>query len=385
MQSFFARLARYSSLCACLLWASAPMAQESATEYENKLKQLRETIAELKREINSVKSSRNTLQNQLQGSEEDIAKLLKKIDRLKGELASQKKQLSRLNNERAQLQQQKRSQQKHIGEEINGAYRLGQQGNLRLLLNQQEPDKFSRQLRYYQYIVEARQAKLDEFRQTIARLDEIEPKILAQAEAISEQQSRLQTQHQALTSKQAERRRTLAALNKTLASKDAQLVSKAADQKRLQKLLDEVSQTLANIKLPSNGVAFKKRKGKLKWPSSGRIRHRYGSPRADGKLKWQGVFIRANDGRPVRAIHHGRVVFSDYLKGHGMLIIVDHGEGYMSLYAHNQTLLKDTGDWVDSNDVIAKVGNTGGLEESGVYFEIRYKGNPTNPARWCRA
>ncbi|MBB6519867.1 murein hydrolase activator EnvC family protein [Pseudoteredinibacter isoporae] len=381
MQRFFTRL----GLCACLIWSPALLAQDSATEYEDKLKQLRETIAELKREINSVKSNRNALQNKLQTSEEDIAALLKKIDRLKGDLASQKKQLSRLNKERAQLQQKKLSQQKHIGEEINGAYRLGQRGNLRLLLNQQEPDKFSRQLRYYHYILEARQEKLTEFRDTIAQLDNIEPKILAKTEAIGEQQSRLQSQHKELTSRQAERRRTLAALNKTLASKDAQLQNKAADQKRLQKLLDEVSQTLANIKLPGSGVAFKKRKGKLKWPSSGRIRHRFGSPRADGKLKWQGVFIRANDGRPVRAVHHGRVVFSDYLKGHGMLIIVDHGEGYMSLYAHNQTLLKDTGDWVNSNDVIAKVGNTGGLEEPGVYFEIRYKGNPTNPARWCRA
>ncbi|GAA6151722.1 murein hydrolase activator EnvC family protein [Pseudoteredinibacter isoporae] len=379
------RLLTRVGLCACLIWSPVLLAQDSATEYEDKLKQLRDTIAELKQEINSVKSNRNALQNKLQTSEEDIAELLKKIDRLKGDLASQKKQLSRLNKERAQLQQKKLSQQKHIGEEINGAYRLGQRGNLRLLLNQQEPDKFSRQLRYYHYILEARQEKLAEFRDTITKLDEIEPAILAKTEAIGEQQSRLQSQHKELSSRQSERRRTLAALNKTLASKDAQLQSKAADQKRLQKLLDEVSQTLANIKLPGSGVAFKKRKGKLKWPSSGRIRHRFGSPRADGKLKWQGVFIRANDGRPVRAVHHGRVVFSDYLKGHGMLIIVDHGEGYMSLYAHNQTLLKDTGDWVNSNDVIAKVGNTGGLEEPGVYFEIRYKGNPTNPARWCRA
>lgn len=381
MQRLLIRL----SLCVSLVWAPGLMAQESATDYEDKLKQLRDSIAELKREINSVKTNRNSLQNKLQTSEEDISELLKKIDRLKGDLASQKKQLSLLNTERAQLQQKKRSQQKHIAEEVNGAYRLGQQGNLRLLLNQQQPEKFSRQLRYYHYILDARQEKLSEFRETISRLDEIEPSILAKTKAISEQQGRLQSQHKDLSSRQAERRRTLAALNKTLASKDVQLQTKAANQKRLQKLLDEVGQTLANIKLPSNGVAFKKRRGKLKWPSSGRIRHRYGSPRADGKLKWQGVFIRANNGRPVRSIHHGRVVFSDYLKGHGMLIIVDHGEGYMSLYAHNQTLLKDTGDWVDSNDIIAKVGNTGGLEEAGVYFEIRYKGNPTNPARWCRA
>lgn len=358
---------------------------QAADDYEEKLQQLQATIKQLKTEIDSVKGSRDQLQDQLQNSEVDISKLLKKIERIKEELASQKKQLSRLNLERAQLQRQKTQQQKHIAEHLNGAYRIGQQGNLKLLLNQQEPEQLSRQLTYYNYLIDARREKLHEYRQTLNELDAIEPKISAKTEAIQAQKSSLESEHTQLSSRQAERQRTLKSINQTLASKDAQLQEKAADQKRLQKLLDDVSQALANIKLPSSGVAFKKRKGKLKWPASGRIRHRFGSTRADGKLKWQGVFIRANDGRPVRAVHHGRVVFSDYLKGHGMLIIVDHGEGYMSLYAHNQTLLKETGDWVDSNDTIARVGNTGGLEEAGVYFEIRYKGNPTNPARWCRA
>lgn len=371
-------------LLACLSLAVPPAFAQEADNYEAKLKQLQETIAELKSEINTVKSSRHDLQNKLKDSELGIATLLKKINGLKEGLASQKKQLGLLKNERAELQHKKVSQQKHIGQHLNEAYRVGQQGNLKLLLNQENPEKLSRQLRYYNYLIDARQEKIAEFRQVLSRLDSIEPEIKQKAKTITGQKLNLETQYQQVSSRQAERKHTLSNLNKTLASKDEQLRQKANDQRRLQKLLTEVTQALANIKLPSNGIAFRKRKGKLKWPTQGKIRHRYGSTRDDGKLKWQGVFIRANNGRAVRSIHHGRVVFSDYLKGHGMLIIVDHGEGYMSLYAHNETLLKETGDWVNSSDTIAQVGNTGGLEDAGVYFEIRYKGNPTNPARWCR-
>ncbi|MCV6624657.1 MAG: peptidoglycan DD-metalloendopeptidase family protein [Cellvibrionaceae bacterium] len=371
-------------LSLCLTLAPAALADEQA-EYEAKLKELKQTIAELKSQINATKTSRDKLKQKLQSSEVSISDLSKKIERLKEELASQKKQLSRLHNERAELRQKKRQQQRHIVQHLSSAYRIGRQGNIKLLLNQQQPAELGRQMQYYNYVIDARREKLDQYRQVLIDLTKLEPKIAAKASAIERQKLNLESEHKQLLSRQSERKRTLADLNRTLADKDASLQEKAGDQRRLKKLLDEVTQALANIKLPKSGVAFNKRKGKLKWPTSGRIKHRYGSPRARGKLRWQGVFIRANNGRAVKAIHHGRVVFSDYLKGHGMLLIIDHGDGYMSLYAHNQTLLKETGDWVDGGDTIGRVGNTGGLSEPGLYFEIRHKGSPTNPARWCRA
>jgi len=353
-------------------------------QHQAKLKELQATIALLKTEINKVKNSRDQLQDKLQGSEVDIASLLKKIERLKGDLASGKKQLSRLHKERAQLQRSKQQQQQHIAQHINSAYRMGQQGKLKLLLNQEDPAKLDRQLQYQQFIVAARNKKVQAYRQTIGQLDQLAIDIKEKTSQLKTSKLRFQERHQQLRLRQDQRQQTLATINQTLRNKDQQLAKSGRDQARLKHLLDQLSQALANIKLPNKSINFRKRKGKLSWPAQGKIRHRYGSQRPRGGLKWQGVFIQANDGMPVKAVHHGRVVFSDYLKGHGMLMIIDHGNDYMSLYAHNQTLFKETGEWVDNGETIAQVGNTGGLAEAGLYFEIRHRGNPSNPAKWCR-
>ena len=130
--------------------------------------------------------------------------------------------------------------------------------------------------------------------------------------------------------------------------------------------------------------AFAGLRGKLKWPSRGRLANRYGSRRKEGKLKWQGVMIKAPEGTEVTAISHGRIAFSDWLRGFGLLTIIDHGDGYMSLYGGNQSLYKEVGDWVEAGDVIASVGNSGGHRETALYFEIRHNGKPTNPLKWCR-
>ena len=147
-------------------------------------------------------------------------------------------------------------------------------------------------------------------------------------------------------------------------------------------LLDEVTTSLANLQLPSDAILFKKLRGKLPKPVKGKTLHNYGSYRSSSQLTWNGVFYGDSLGSDVAAVHYGRVIFSDYLKGHGLLLIVDHGDGYMSLYAHNQTLYKEIGDWVSSKEVIAAVGNSGGLENPGLYFEIRYQGRPQDPRRW---
>ena len=123
------------------------------------------------------------------------------------------------------------------------------------------------------------------------------------------------------------------------------------------------------------------RKGKLRWPLNGRIAHRFGSAR-NGPIKWQGWLINANSGTEVKSVHQGRVVFSNYLRGFGLLLIIEHGNGYMTLYGHNQELLKDTGDSVQTNEVVARSGNTGGLDKSALYFEIRSQGKPANPKKW---
>ena len=156
------------------------------------------------------------------------------------------------------------------------------------------------------------------------------------------------------------------------------------DQRELEELLEAIEEALVNLAMPENYKPFSTAKGTMPWPISGRASHRFGKSRNEGKMRWQGVTIPANAGTTVAAIHHGRVVYADWLRGSGLLIIIDHGEGYMSLYAHNQSLLREVGEWVSAGTNISTVGSTGGLEKSALYFEVRVKGKPTNPASWCR-
>ena len=215
-------------------------------------------------------------------------------------------------------------------------------------------------------------------------LNSLEPKITAKTNQLESSNRQLQARVDELQSKQAKRKQTLAMLNKSIANKDQQLHKMDRDQKRLQRLLDTVVSAIANLSLSDDGQPFAKRKGKMTYPAKGAIVNRFGAPRINDRLRWDGLLIKASVGSHVSAIHHGRVVFSDYLRGHGLLMIVDHGDGYMSLYAHNQALLKDNGDWVSSGEVIARVGDSGGQNQAGLYFEIRHQGQPTNPSIWCR-
>jgi septal ring factor EnvC (AmiA/AmiB activator) len=367
-----------------LLWLPLAAAQTDEEQYQAKLSELQATIKELKTELEKVKSSRDNLENNLQGTEVNIGKLHQKIERLKGELASQKKQLTQLKHQRSELQQQQKQQQHHIAEHINAAHRLGQQSQLKLLLNQQHPDQVARTLKYYEYFLEARSEKIDAYLAVISELDTIEPRIQAKTEQLENSKRKLESQHQQLRLRQKDRLETLSKLKQSISNKDQQLKKLARDKQQLEKLLEEVTAAIANLNLSSDGEPFAKRKGKMKLPTKGKITNRFGGTRQAGKLTWEGLEIKASAGSSVNAIHHGRVVFSDYLRGHGLLIIVDHGDSYMSLYANNQTLLKDIGDWVSSGEEIARVGNSGGKASNGLYFEIRRQGKPVNPTLWCR-
>lgn len=370
----------------CLSFAAGPIAaqQSSDDDYQAKLLELQHSIKLLQGEIKKVKGSRDTLQTDLQSSEVDIGALISKIQGLQGELASGKKQRLQLSRKRTELQTQSRAQQEAIGQYVNSAYRLGRQSQIKLLLNQQDPAELARTLKYYDYFIDARAEKIDAYLETISELNSLEPRILEKTESIKASQKSLQRRHQQLLGKQQARQQTLAKLNASIKSKDGQLKQKAQDRRRLEDLIKQVSEAIANLEIPGGDASFKQRRGKMQWPVKGSIANHFGTAKAGGKLQWDGVRIHAALGNQVQAIHHGRVVFSDYLRGHGLLLIVDHGKGYMSLYAHNQSLHKELGDWVASGETIATVGNTGGQSQAGLYFEIRHQGQPTNPARWCK-
>ena len=187
-----------------------------------------------------------------------------------------------------------------------------------------------------------------------------------------------------MRAQRAERQETLKQLQATIATKDQQLKANEKDQERLKNLIARVVRVSGDLENPVKAQNINTLKGQLPWPTKGPIRHSYNSQRISGKVRWQGMVIGAPSDSPVKSVHHGRVVFSDYLRGHGLLVIVDHGHGILSLYAHNKTLYKNLGEWVNAGEIIAAVGNTGGQAKAGLYFELRYKGNPTNPHRWLK-
>ncbi|WP_341937439.1 murein hydrolase activator EnvC family protein [Marinimicrobium sp. C2-29] len=374
-------LALLLSLAVGFTWAPAAQGDDQA-EYEARMEQLQETIQELQRELKKTQGTRDELKEELEESESDIGDMLRQIEEIEKELEQQSNRLETLETERAQLQHSREEQQAEVARQVRAAYQLGRQSQIKLLLNQEAPERVSRLLRYYDYWLEARTDKIERYLDTLAELDRIEPEIKETTAQLKQNRDQLKRQHERLSARQADRQQTLAALNQRIRSTDQELNDVQKDRERLQALLDEMATAVADMELPGDDQPFSERKGQMPWPADGALRHGFGSSQLDGKLTRNGIIIGASAGAPVLAVHHGRVVFSDYFRGHGLLLIVDHGEGYMTLYAHNQSLYKETGEWVSAGETIASVGDTGGQAQAGLYFEVRHRGKPTNPMPW---
>ncbi len=353
-------------------------------EQAKQLEKLKQTINALRKELESTRTNRDEISQTLETTEKNIGKLSKKARKIESTLKERQQNLKKLRNERSQLNTKKGEQEGIVGDYINAAYRLGQQGNLRLLLNQEDPSRVSRNLRYYDYFVQARAEKIGQYLSTIDRINSIEPEIAFQTEQVQQDFNSLKNQRDKLRGAQKQRRHTLAKLDARIGNQDQKLKLKLEDRRQLQRLLTKVIENVADIKFSGSDTNFSSLKGKLPWPTQGKVVKKFGSNRIANKMKWEGMLIASKAGDSVKSVHYGRVIFSDYLRGHGLLIIVDHGTGFMSLYAHNQALYKELGEWVAQGDIIAAVGSSGGQRTSALYFELRYKGKPTNPQRWLR-
>ena len=377
------------SLCLCVILLgafcfSATSYAMSDAEREAKLSELRSTIEQLKTELDKVKNNRTDLQNNLEKSESAIGELSKKVQQLKTQLDNEQSHLQQLHSEKEALFSVKKQQQGSVEQHVNAAYRLGQQSQLKMLLNQQDASAVSRNIKYYNYLMKAQSEKIKGFTATIHRLESIEPEIRNTVAQLKTNHEQLDRKRQQLLQQYSDRKSTLAKLESTIASKDGELKALDSDRRNLEALLQRVVRVTGDMGVNVSRKPFASLKGLLPWPTKGKILRTYGSSRVSNKVRWQGMLIGAEEGNPVYAIHHGRVVFSDYLRGHGLLLILDHGDGFMSLYAHNQALYKELGDWVNAGEQIAAVGLSGGQSQAGLYFEMRYKGEPTNPQKWLK-
>ncbi|WP_444934454.1 murein hydrolase activator EnvC family protein [Microbulbifer sp. JTAC008] len=363
---------------------SLPAWSQAEGDEQARLAQIKQRIESLQQELNQVRGQRDQLLKDLEENEKDISGLHQRIDKIKQDMRSRSDKLRELQQEQQQLQESRRSMQRRVEQEIAAAYRLGRQEQIKLLLNQQDPQNVARHLRYHDYFLQERSRIIDTYLETLTSLETVSASIERERETLKAEREQLQKRQSKLRVAQQNRKDTLDKLAARLSDGSGELKQLQGDRTRLQKLIDEVGRAIASLVNPSEQKPFARQRGKMQWPVDGRRANAYGQRRANG-ITWKGVTLRANEGEPVRAIHRGRVVFSDYLRGHGMLVILDHGEEYMSLYAHNQSLTRNIGEWVESGDTIARVGNSGGLSHSGVYFEIRHRGKAQDPTVWCRS
>lgn len=373
-------------VCALLLAGVPALARSDADPATTKreLDQVKKRIDQLQKTINSTRSQRSSAENALKKVEQNIGNTRRKLRDVQSQQNQAQAQLAKLEAEQKALRAAIERQREAMRADIVAAYRSGRQEYLKLVLNQEEPERLSRLMKYYDYFRAARLQRLNTFNQTLADIASNESQIAERMTELDSLRSDLEAEQARLQQSQKERKSLLAKLDSSLKGHTAQVGQLKANQSELEKVLRAVQQSLADLPHHLGNQPFASLKGKLKWPSRGRLLHRYGSQREQGALRWNGVLLGSPAGSAVHAVHHGRVVFADWMRGFGNLIIVDHGGGYMSLYGHNDSLLKSPGDWVRGGETIATSGNSGGQTQAGLYFEIRHKGNPVNPAIWCR-
>jgi len=384
-----AALSNHIKLCRTALLAlllAVQLASNAVAEGEaskQQLQELNQKIGHLKKSISSQQSERSKTAKALQSIEKDIGVIAAKLHRTKQKSQQQQQKLNELEAHQRQLRSQQQSQKALIAEHVRSAYALGKESQLKMLLNQENPEELSRTLTYFDYFNRARSAELHKYRDTLQELDDIKPAITAEAAALADSRRELEHQQQALHEQKQLRAKALAGIDTEIANSSISLNSLDKQRKDLESVLQAVEREVTNIAMPANYKPFKALRGKMPWPINGKQLNRYGAARHGSSVTWQGIQISGNEGDAVKAIHNGRVVFADWLRGAGLLIIVDHGGDYLSLYAHNQSLLRSEGDWVRGGEGIATVGNSGGQRQAGLYFEIRYKGRPTDPRSWC--
>lgn len=362
--------------------ARANSADEQATR--ERLQQLTQEIEAITRRQREDEARRGELQQALRQAETELAALQGRIDTIETDIKATSARLDALGAEREVLLAQRGTQRRQVARDLRQAWQLGNEGQIKLLLNQESPQVAARVSTYYAYASRARQARLDEFRATIDTLGEVVREVLETRRQLNASREELQARRQALAGARAERQQTLAKIAEDMQARGASLAQLEKDRAQLESLLEEIEATVKDLQIPENVQAFAELRGAMPWPLDGRRSNSFGRPRNQGKMVWHGVNIEAGAGSSVQAIHHGRVVYADWLRGSGLLLVIDHGDDYMSLYAHNETLLREVGEWVNAGAQVSTVGDSGGRATPGLYFEIRHRGKPVDPAAWCQ-
>ena len=357
-------------------------ANTNGTSDSARLEAVNKDIKKLHDLLAKIRKERSSIETRLERTEREISRVRKDLKKTEEELEEAKAAAKKQQAQREALRKEQSSKQQDVSKALRAAYVAGKDPQIKMLLNQENPAKASRMMVYYDHFALVQSASLAALKETDRQLALAEARLAKTNELIRKQQGQLAKREKTLKQSKNNRHDVLAKLSASEKQSHSKLGRLEEEQKTLQQLLASII-SIADVKAVDQ--PFNKSRGKMRWPVKGRLLHKFGDRRQDTQLTWHGVYIKAQPGAPVKAPHHGRVVFADWMKSFGQLMIIDHGNGYMTLYAHTQEMMKTEGDWVLPGETIALVGDSGGQPQAGLYFEVRYKGKPSNPMAWLVA
>jgi septal ring factor EnvC (AmiA/AmiB activator) len=369
----------------CLYLAAFPSAASDRSMKEAELKSLQTKISNLQETISEKQDSKSAFVRQLKKIELSISHISRKISASKNKIVDTESELSQLRKLKKKSHNELNQQNSTLAQQVYLAYTLGQQEKIKLLFSQQDAGDLQRNLIYYQYFSDARVELIKRVQQDVDTLLEIEADINIIKQVLESNHKRLEEQEKNLKKGVLERKAIIASLDQQLKAQGGALSKLQVDAKALESLISSIEEILVESpELRFDDRPFAQMRGQLAWPVKGKVNRFFGRQKQWSELRWQGVLIEAPMGSHVRAISSGRIAFADWLRGLGNIIIIDHGNSYLSLYGHNESLFMSAGEWVEAGDIISSVGSSGGQDSPSLYFEIRNKGRPQNPTKWCK-
>jgi len=374
-------LIRYLLLTsALLLGASSALAEQQVTP--GQIQALQEEISEIDEWLSDAEEDRSSLERQLADLEKNIGRLTRERRELRIQASQQQKRLAELDQQESKLVRVLDSQRESLKKQIRAAWMEGDAPAVKVLLNEIDPDKIARTMTYYEYLSRDTVERLEAFAANLRQLKITRQEVQQGRARLARLEQDVADRQQKLAASKNQRQQTLASLKADITNRLNEREQLEADRQRLEELLREVEQAIADIPSPNESAPFKSLQKKLPWPSPGKVVNAFGQSYADGKLRYSGMLINTPEDAEIRAVHYGRVVFANWLRGFGLITILDHGDGYMTLYGHSSSLFTSPGDWIEAGEPIAQAGRTGGTDDPAVYFEIRQNGKPINPGRW---
>ncbi|MFA6409711.1 MAG: peptidoglycan DD-metalloendopeptidase family protein [Gammaproteobacteria bacterium] len=376
----FTRTMRRKNLSFILLLFSLLVCSTVLASPISRLQEIVNQIKTLKSHLTETQKQQTAVQQQLKQAEISIGSITNAAQKTSKQLALEQRLLKALGSKQADYLEELATEKEHVMNEMRAAYLIGHDGYIKLIFNQEDPSNIDRMSVYYAYLLDARARALSNLRATLQKITENSNTIKAQELVLQNLYSHQEKERQDLKKMQGERNIALKSIKNNLQNQNTKLQQLLANKAALEKLIAEINaRILAQKQKPIAQGSLTQLRGKLFTPTHGKLES-FGA----GESRLNGVLVAAKEGAEVHAIAGGRVVFADWLRGYGLLLIIDHGHGYMSLYGRNHSLYKKTGDSVASGETIATVGNTGGYEKTGLYFAMRYNGRPIDPTVWCK-